>query len=99
MVVPMERNWGWLVEELKREGGRIAAMNEKNGSSREKPWQQFQENQTAPEGPRDLQLFPNIRSTTTTPTNSRCQQPLCIQLYQGKMQSFGVEKNSCQGVR
>lgn len=78
VLVLMERNWGWLVEELKSQDGRKAAMNEKNNSSREKPWQQFQENQTAPEGPRDRQLFPNIRSTTATPTNFHCQQSLCI---------------------
>lgn len=64
----LERNWGWLVEELKSEDGHKAVMNEKNGSSWEKPWQLFQENQTAPEDPRDLQLFPNIRSTTATLT-------------------------------
>lgn len=83
-VVVVEGGWGWLLvvtqEELKTWDGRTAAMNERNGSSQEKPWQQFQENQTTPEGTRDLHLPPNIRSTTAILTNLHCQQSLCILL-------------------
>lgn len=89
----LQRNWGWLVEELKSEDGHKVAMNEKNRSS----WEQFQEKQTAPEGPRDLQLFPNIRSTTATLTKCPFSAaPLHI-IISG--QFFSVEKNLCQGVR
>lgn len=52
VVVVVEGGWGWLVvvaqEELKTWDGRTAAMNGRNGSSREKPRQQFQEKQTTP---------------------------------------------------
>lgn len=52
VVVVVEGGWGWLVvvaqEELKTWDGRTAAMNERNGSGREKPRQQFQEKQTTP---------------------------------------------------